>query len=404
MKTWDQSDRSDGVRYAKTLAGSRFSISSRAEISYHVDHVSERVFAPESTALAELLESRPTIFVIDRVVDHIYGEQLAAYTDRYLDCVGVLEIDGAENAKSLDQVEEICAYAIRAGLRRDGVIAAVGGGVTLDIAGLAASLYRRGVRYARIPTTLVAMVDAGVGIKQGVNFAGRKNIIGAFYPPIGVIVDLGFLETLPQRQMACGVAEIVKMAILRDPLLFELVESHVESLLASGFRSPPGVADEIVQRSAIAMLSELQPNLYERDLKRLVDFGHSFSPWLECASRHELLHGEAVAIDMLICIAVAVRRGICDPAVFGRAGRALAAAGLPLSHGLCEAEQLVAALDDARIHRGGNLNLVLPTGIGSATFIQDVSLDEVSAALSEVDLLARHCVAQRVGVHALAGV
>jgi 3-dehydroquinate synthase len=253
---------------------------------------------------------------------------------------------------------------------------------------LAAALYRRGVRYARVPTTLVGMVDVCVGIKQGINLGSKKNILGAFYPPFGGINDLTFLKSVPQRQLACGIAEIVKMAIVRDPFLFELLEAHTGKLLASHFQTPHRAAEQIVIRAELAMMNELQPNLYESDLQRFVDFGHSFSPALESASHFEINHGEAVAIDMMICTALAVRRGICDESVMRRLGGLYARSGLALTHGLCEAEFLTESLTDIRVHRGGALNLVVPTGIGSATFVQDVTAPEVAVALRDIESLA----------------
>src|SRR5207302_11211311 len=208
-----------------------------------------------------------------------------------------------------------------------------------------------------------------------------------FYPPFGGINDLTFLKTVPRRQLACGIGEIVKMAIVRDPFLFELLEAHTGKLLASHFQTPRRAAEQIVIRAELAMMTELQPNLYEQDLQRFVDFGHSFSPALESASHYALHHGEAVGIDMMICTALAVRRGLCGESAMRRIAGIYAVAGLPLAHELCEPNFLVDSLKDVIIHRGGNLNLVVPTGIGGATFIQDVTPAEIAVALTDISSL-----------------
>jgi 3-dehydroquinate synthase len=178
------------------------------------------------------------------------------------------------------------------------------------------------------------------------------------------------------------------MALIRDPILFELVERNVAQLVASRFQAPRRVAIEVLVRAELGMMRELQPNLFEKDLRRYVDLGHSFSPWLESASRYALNHGEAVGIDMMICTAIAVRRGICDESVLRRLARIYNAAGLPLAHPLCSAEPLVASLADIRANRGGDLNIVLPTSGGRPTFVQSIDVTEVELALRDIEGLA----------------
>ncbi|HKW45752.1 MAG TPA: sedoheptulose 7-phosphate cyclase [Candidatus Eremiobacteraceae bacterium] len=365
-----------GDRNRKTLA-----VVAPRTIRYEVTHVSRHMLDPEEPALEQLLEGRGVMFVIDQAVDVIYGRALRDYASTYLNCKAVVPIDGSENHKHWDQVETICDHAIRSGLRRDGVIAAIGGGVTLDVAGVAASMYRRGIRFARIPTTLIGLVDVCVGIKQGINFHDKKNILGAFYPPFGGINDLTFLKSLSRRHISCGIAEVIKMGVVRDPFLFELLEAHTASLLDSHFQAPRRTAEQIVIRAELAMMNELQPNLFEDDLCRLADFGHTFSPALELASHFEVAHGEAVAIDMMLASALAVGRGLCQPAVVDRLLAVYRLAALPTTHVLCEPSLMSTALEDAIAHRAGNLNMVVPTGIGTATFVQDVSGPEIAASV-----------------------
>ena len=387
-----------GTRSRPTLA-----VRATRDVEYHIEHVDRPVFDLDEPALAHLVGSRPIMLFVDAVVLDTYGREIAAYAARHLNCLGISSVEGTEEAKTWAQVEDVCARIVDAGLRRDGVVVAVGGGTTLDVSGLAASLYRRGVRYVRIPTTLIGMVDVCVGIKQGANFASKKNVVGAFHAPFGGINDLRFLKTLPARYLASGVSEIVKMALIRDPFLFELLEAHAERLVASHFQTPSRAAEQVVVRAELAMMAELQPNLYEQDLRRFVDFGHSFSPWLEKASDFTIHHGEAVGLDMMMCTAIAVRRGMCDDWVLRRLARLYRAAGIPISHEISAAEPLVASLEDVRLHRGGDLNLVVPTAIGVPAFIQSIDVDELTVALCDIEMLAQSAADTAGQVSALAG-
>jgi 3-dehydroquinate synthase len=288
-------------------------------------------------------------------------------------------LDGSEREKNREQVERILKEAIRVNLRRDGIIMAVGGGVTLDVAGFAASIFRRGIHYLRVPTSLIGLVDVGVGIKQGINAAGKKNSIGTYYPPLASINDITFLSTLPRRHLACGLAEIIKIAIVRDEGLFSLLERHALELLDCRFQGH-AAAREVMLRAEQLMMQELQPNLFEQTTRRLVDFGHTFSPLIESATGYSMRHGEAVAIDMLLSTRIAVLRGLCPENVQDRIAWLLRIVGLPPAAPACGPELLLEAIENARAHRGC-LNLVVPRGIGDADFLQDVSRRELEEAL-----------------------
>jgi 3-dehydroquinate synthase len=364
------------------------SVSVARLISYQINHVRD-VFNKDEAALSNLLQSKPTMIVVDDKVDAIYGRDLKKYANLYLNCLSIIVLPASEIEKSWERVAYLCQEMISCNLPRDGIVLAVGGGVTLDATGVAAAMYRRGVRFVRIPTTLVGLVDVGVGIKQGVNFGGKKNILGAFYPPFGVLNDLTFLRTLPPRHLACGIAEIVKLALVCDAILFEETEQFGTSLLKTRFQSPYKQAEHIILRSERAMIRQLEPNLFEYDYHRLVDFGHTFSPLLEMQSSHDLSHGEAVAIDMLISTAIGERRNLCDSSLLDRVLRLLMGVQLPWSHEACKPAVLVKALEEARAHRGGDLNLVVPTGVGEAAFISHVDPHEIDEGLALVERRAR---------------
>ena len=355
------------------------------KIAYDVVHVQRPVFSLQESALADMADDRPVLIVVDQIVDRIYGEALDQYSSRMLNCAGKLVLEAVEGRKNAAAAARICKYAAELGFPRHGIFVAVGGGITLDVVGLAASLFRRGVGYLRVPTTLVGLIDAGLGVKQGVNFAGKKNLVGAFYPPVGVINDVGFLNSLPLGEISCGLAEIAKIALVRDRELFETLELHGRQLYQSRFTTPAPVAKRVILRSAMLMLEELQPNLFENNLRRLVDFGHTFSPVIEMHSGYEVPHGFAVALDMLCSTAIAINRGLCPARVLQRLIALFQNVHLPCSTPPCSMEQLMQALWSARQHRGGHLNLVIPTAVGEASFLQDVSRADMEQALELID-------------------
>ncbi|AEV87135.1 3-dehydroquinate synthase [Actinoplanes sp. SE50] len=247
-----------------------------------------------------------------------------------------------------------------------------------DTVGLAASLYRRGTPYVRIPTTLVGMIDAAIGAKTGINVGEHKNRLGTYYPATNTLVDPQFLRTLPARHVRNGMAEIIKMAIVKEPVLFKLLESDPEGLIAAQLVSDDG--QEIMNRAITSMLEELEPNLWENELRRLVDFGHTFSPRLEMCAKPPLLHGEAVAIDMALCCALAYGRGLISATDVKRILNLLHRYSLPITHPTCDVDLLQEGLEESTRHRNGNQYCPLPVGIGAAEFVEGVTNAELARA------------------------
>jgi 2-epi-5-epi-valiolone synthase len=376
--------RAHGIVKSAASGSTVMSMRVAREISYDVTQLVEPVFDARTLALSALVQRRPVLFGIDEAVDVLYGESLRSYAGQHLNAVSIVTLKGSESYKNLGQVESVCDAAISAGLPRNGVMIGVGGGVVLDIVGMAAALYRRGVSFVRIPTTLLGMIDVAVGIKQAVNFGNKKNVLGTFYPPLAVLNDATFLRTVSRRDLVCGVAEMIKIGLIADRDLFCLLERHLEGLLDTSFQAPSAISREILVRSQVAMMAELAPNLYEDNLKRAVDFGHSFSPTLELRSNFSLRHGEAVAIDMLLATAIAVHRGICPASLFDRLIAMYNVADLMIPNDLCTPELLMEALVDTKTHRGGHLNFPVPSGVGNCAFLQRVSASDLRAALNAI--------------------
>ncbi|GAA2716798.1 MULTISPECIES: sedoheptulose 7-phosphate cyclase [Streptomyces] len=319
------------------------------------------------------------LLVVESTVDALYGERIRAYcAARGLDHA-VHVLPAHERLKTMDAVFSVVEAMDRFGVsRRSEPVAAVGGGVLMDVVGLACSLYRRSTPYVRVPTTLIGLVDAGVGAKTGVNFGSYKNRLGSYHPAAQTLLDPAFLRTLDRRHVSNGAAEILKMALIKDGALFRLLERYGAVLIAGRFQG--GAAREVLSRAVHGMLQELQGNLWEHDLERIVDYGHSFSPTLEMRALPELLHGEAVCLDMALTTVIAERRGLVRPLERRRVLATMRELGLPVWHRLCTPEVLGEALADTVRHRDGSQRLPLPLGIGRAVFVDDVTPDETAAA------------------------
>lgn len=366
-----------------------FTLHAPETVSYRVD-LADGVLTPENPLLAEYCDGRRVVAYLGPTVERLYGGRLRAYLEARLapGSWSVAVLPGGEARKTMTSVEEICVQAKLAGLDRGGVMLALGGGVTCDLVGFAAAIYCRGVRYIKVNTTLVGQVDVGVGVKTGVNALGTKNMLGAYHPAHASINDPAFLGTLSSRQIRCGLGETAKMAVIKDARLFRVLEECPE-VFQRGCTVPAwfsdaglgqrGVEDYVLRTSMALMMEELCPNLREHDLARLVDFGHTFGPVIETASDYRIAHGESVAIDMALSSQLARALGILGTEDCDRIIRLITALGLPVYDPLvCTPELMDRALKASWERRGRRLHLVVPDGIGSAVFVDD--LDDIPAA------------------------
>lgn len=338
--------------------------------------------------------SRRRLVIVEQRVFDLYGTRLVGYLRERGLPGQVVALAADESVKDQQLANRIVEAIDDFGIdRRCEPIIVVGGGVLLDVVGWVAGTYRRGTPYIRIPTTLIGLVDAGVGIKTAVNQNGHKNIIGSYHAPLSALLDPQFLLTLPARHISNGAAEIAKMGLMCDVALWKLIASQPQDLVRTAFGSTDislrDSGEEIISRAVHSMLAELQPNLWEKDLQRLVDFGHTFSPALEMAALPELLHGEAVSIDMAISSALSCRRGLLDEGPLEEIIVTLHNLGLPVDHPLCTPDLLSRGLLQTTAHRGGRQRIPVPVEPGSATFIDDVTDAELVDALSLVRRIAR---------------
>lgn len=383
-----------------TSTDAEWTVEAVKQVAYHV-LISRDLFALDNTQLLEgcsdaiLRPGERRLVIIDSQVDRHHGCRIREYFSRHGVRASILSLHADETVKDWASVQLIVDAMNDFGIdrRREPVIA-IGGGVLMDVVGFAASLYRRGTPYVRIPTTLLGLVDAGVGVKTGVNYGRGKNRLGTYSPAIATFIDRSFLTTLDERHLSNGLAEILKVALVKSPELFDLLEHYGRALITDRFQgtSPEldHAAGQVIVEAVHLMLEELQPNLWESCLERCVDYGHTFSPTLEMAALPQLLHGEAVSIDMALTTVMGHLRGTVTAAELGRVLSVMTDLGLPTwTDVLADDALLDDALADTVRHRDGHQRLPLPSGIGRHHFVNDVTPDELVRALRRLSAETR---------------
>ena len=289
-------------------------------------------------------------------------------------------IEDGEAFKTLATVEQILDHLLQQRHDRRCTIIALGGGVVGDIAGFAASIYQRGVNFVQIPTTLLSQVDSSVGGKTGVNHPLGKNMIGAFYQPRCVIADMSTLETLPPRELAAGLAEVIKYGLIHDPGFFDWLEQNIDALIR---------LDSAALAQAVLVSCQTKARVVEIDereggLRAILNLGHTFGHAIETVQGYgNWLHGEAVAAGMMMAIDLSIRQGWIDESVRDRSRKLLQRAGLPVSppEDMTPDQFLeVMAIDKKSI--GGTITLILLRALGEAVITTDYDRDKLLQTIS----------------------
>ena len=325
--------------------------------------------------------SGPVFVLVSRTVAGHHGSAARVA----LDAAGLrnkfIELDDHEDAKSFEQVEALLYELVDAGATRDSIVVALGGGVTGDVTGFVAATYMRGVAFVQVPTTLLAQVDSSIGGKVGVNHPRAKNLLGAVYQPQLVLSDVDILSTLPDREVASGMAEVVKTAIIGSPALFARLESAGSKLSVRD----AGLLQDCVVECARVKARIVEQDPYEQGLRRVLNLGHTMGHALEAALGYgTLTHGEAVAIGLLTAMRVSVGRGLAS-AKFETATRKIATAcGLPLKAPDVAREALANAMSFDKKRSAGVLSVVLPVAAGEVRIVDDVTESEFISAFESI--------------------
>ncbi len=322
---------------------------------------------------------------LEHLVDDIVAPLVETMPERD---VTVLAVPDGEEAKTAE-VANACWEALgEEGFTRSDVVVTLGGGATTDLGGFVAASWLRGVRVVHVPTTLLAMVDAAVGGKTGINTGAGKNLVGAFHEPAGVLCDLALLETLPRDELVAGLGEVVKCGFIADPEILRLVETtDPDDLVAS---SP--VLRELVERAVRVKIDVVVADLKEtggsapggHPGREALNYGHTLAHAIERAEDYEIRHGEAVAIGCVFVAELAHRAAGLPAEVVERHREAFSRVGLPVSYEGAPFEELLAAMRVDKKSRGAVLRFVVLSDVGSPTILAGPSEDDLRAAFEAV--------------------
>jgi 3-dehydroquinate synthase len=340
----------------------------------------------EAGELVAALGARTVGLVTDATVGGLHAGAVAADLEGKGLRVARVTVPAGEASKSFGQLEAICDALLGARLERGDVVLALGGGVVGDLAGFAAAILLRGIRLVQAPTTLLSQVDSSVGGKTGINTARGKNLIGAFHQPSLVLADTALLDTLSEREMRAGYAEVAKYGLINDPGFFRWCEGHWREVFAGGPERDRAVAHSCRAKAAVVVRDERE----EGD-RALLNLGHTFGHALERGVAFDgarLVHGEAVAIGMALAFRFSVRLGLCPAADAERVAAHLKEIGLPtriqdVPGQSFSAEELLSAMGQDKKVKAGQLTFILARGIGKSFVARGIESADVLAFLKE---------------------
>ena len=323
------------------------------------------------------IRSRHVLVVSNTTVAPLYLERVLAGLDGFHSAS--LLIDDGEPFKSLESASRVFDALVTLGANRDATIIALGGGVIGDLAGFAAACWMRGIAFVQMPTTLLAMVDSSVGGKTGVNLAAGKNLIGAFHQPQAVIIDTTTLATLPAREYAAGLAEVIKYGAIGDAAFFDWLVANAAALMGRD----DGVVAEAIAASCQHKAGVVARDEREEGERALLNFGHTFGHALEAETGYgTLLHGEAVAIGMVLAARLSNQLGLSDDADSRRLESLLRACDLPTTIPAGYSfERLIERMRLDKKNLGGTMRLILWRGIGHAEVVAGVAEDTIAQVL-----------------------
>ena len=333
-------------------------------------------------ALAPLKLDKKIVVVSNPEIYDYYGETVrrALQTAGY-DVIQHL-IPAGETFKTLDSITDLYNTAFQATLERNSTFLALGGGVIGDMTGFAAATWLRGINFVQVPTSLLAMVDASIGGKTGVNHPQGKNLIGAFYQPRLVFIDPTVLKTLPEREFRAGMAEVIKYGVIWDGELFEKLEAAAD--LSSMAALPDNLLTDIIQRSCQAKVDVVSQDEKEAGLRAILNYGHTIGHAVESLTGYaQVNHGEAVAIGMVAAVKLAQQMELCAADLLERQNALLAKTQLPTAiPSELDLAEIIACLQHDKKVKAGIVRFILPTAIANVIISDDVTTDIIQQSLT----------------------
>ncbi|MCC5978374.1 MAG: 3-dehydroquinate synthase [Salinarimonas sp.] len=345
----------------------------------------------DANARLAALGARAAAIVTDEHVGSLHAPALTAMLERAGLRASVISVKPGEATKAFSTLEHVCGAILDARIERGDLVIALGGGVVGDLAGFAAAIVRRGIRFVQVPTSLLAQVDSSVGGKTGINAPQGKNLIGAFHQPSLVLADTALLDTLPLREIRAGYAETVKYGLIDNPAFFDWCDANWPGIYGGGPEREHAV--EIACRAKAAIVARDERETGDR---ALLNLGHTFGHALERVTGYDstrLIHGEAVALGMAQAFRFSVAQGLCDPRDAERVEAHLREAGLPtrladipggdMPGGIGSVDDLLGAMAQDKKVVGGALTFILARGIGASFIAKGVPADDVRAFLAQ---------------------
>ena len=329
--------------------------------------------------LSPRCQTEHAVLITDTTVDSLYADRLGDQLVKAGWDVHLLVVDPGEQSKSTDVASQLWETMLTEGVDRQTVVVAVGGGVVGDLAGFVAATYVRGIPFVQIPTTLLAQVDSSVGGKVGVNLPGAKNMVGAFWQPQGVLIDVEVLGTLPEREYRAGLAEVVKYGVILEAAFFDFLQQHLEAIHAQD----PQVLTTIVRQCCRLKAEVVQQDERETTgLRAKLNYGHTFAHALEAIGSYgQLLHGEAVAMGMCCAARLAARMGRVDETFVEKQLCLLRAFNLETTLPNYSPDELLRLMYHDKKVEQGQLRFILPDRMGHVELVGDVRPDDILAAL-----------------------
>ena len=294
----------------------------------------------------------------------------------------IAEVPDGEEAKSEKIAASLWGVLGQYGLTRSDAIVGVGGGTVTDLAGFVAATWLRGVAVVQVPTSMLAMVDAAVGGKTGINTAEGKNLVGAFHPPAGVVCDLAMLETLPPAEWVSGMAEVIKCGFIADPVILDLVEAHPQGVIR--WHGP--VVRELIERSILVKAKVVTEDLKESSLREILNYGHTFGHAIEQVESYSWRHGAAVSVGMVYAAELARLAGRLDDVVVDRHRSVLSGVGLPTSYRGDRWPELHAVMKRDKKSRGSLLRFVVLDALAKPGRLEGVQESMLQAAYARISL------------------
>lgn len=325
-----------------------------------------------------LFQASTYIIITDSVVKRLYGSALKKRLSKQGLKTILLEFSSSERNKTMQTVLSIGRQMARAHIDRDALVIALGGGIVGDISSFVASIYKRGIRYVHVPTTLLAQLDSSIGGKTGVNIPEGKNLLGTIYQPQRVFIDLSLLKNLPQNQINSGLAEVIKYGVIGDIKLFRYLENNIRKRDEKFYY-------DIVRRSCITVADIIEQDEREEALRKVLNYGHTVGHAIEILTHYTVSHGEAVALGMVFEGKIAYKLGIWKEEEWNRQNNLIKAAGLPLSLSM-NSHRLLEIMKMDKKSKNGQPFFILPNRIGS------VKQEGRKVAFSVPSALVRECI------------